>query len=180
MWLLIILGIVLVAVLCIALVVLTGGALVVLTGGSSTATAAAQSTPPRTDSPRLGQTVDEHGYTVSVWRVDDPATPARLYSPQTGMRLVGVDVTVENDAPSGQLFVDALRFRLIDTSGAVYDESLGSAAGEIRNTHLNPGESRTGIAGFVLPNGAQVATLRFFLREPRLFDGPYITVDLSP
>lgn len=172
-------GLAVLAILCGAAWLLAGGQVMRVVNRSGTATAAVQSTPPRTDTPMLGQASDAHGYSITVWRLDDPATANRLYSPQSGKRLVAAWVTISNGS-SGELFVNPLRFQLVDTGGTVYNESLGSAAGEMQGTRLPGGQSRSGMAGFVLPQNAQVATIRFALKDVYISDGPYISVELTP
>jgi len=173
-------GLPVLALVCIGVLLLSGKALVDLSGPSGTSTAIVQSTPPRTDTPRLTEVTDQDGRSMIVWRVLDPAPASRLYAPKEGQRVVAVEVTVTNISSDEEVFVSPLRFQLIDTNGAVYDGSLASTAAEITTAHLTRGSSRTGLAGFILPNGVQAATLRFWVRDQRLFDGPFISVDLAP
>jgi len=125
--------------------------------------------PPRTvpQYATLGEVVSLDGYELSVLGVIDPAqpvpgffsSPSNIFVAKAGMRLVGVESTVEN-VSGRQLYVYPEACLLIDTDGFVYVAASGAVESEMNSISLNPGERTSGLIAFPIPPNAEVEALK--------------------
>ncbi|MFG2076014.1 DUF4352 domain-containing protein [Nonomuraea maritima] len=106
--------------------------------------------------------------TVTVARVVDRATPDRLSQPDTGKRLVAVEVTLQN---SGQAVYDDSPSNgaiLIDGEGQQYRTTLRTVQegqGLGGGVTINTGDIRKGVIVFELPESASPAKFQFTLNS---------------
>jgi hypothetical protein len=108
----------------------------------------------------LGDTVQNSGYVLTALTVADPATPGMLYSPETGKKLVAVEIIIGN-VSGDVLSSNPLNAILIDDGGFVYQEDIGSVDGEIASLSLNPGEQTKGWVSFKIPDTAKAAGIKY-------------------
>ncbi|MFB4275721.1 DUF4352 domain-containing protein [Nonomuraea sp. MTCD27] len=103
---------------------------------------------------------------VTVTRVVDPATGDQFSKPQTGNRLVAVELTLANagdavysDSPTnGAMLIDGEGQQYRTTFRTVQEgQSFGGSA------TINKGDSRKGVIVFEVPEGAKLAKLQFGL-----------------
>ncbi len=109
---------------------------------------------------KLGDVVEQGGYSLSATAVQDPAPPGLLFEPKPGMRLVAVDITVGN-VSGERLTVNPLDAYLVDANGFVYGLELGGAEGQLELRDLNAGEKVRGRVGFLIPADAQPEAVKF-------------------
>ncbi|MFC7591607.1 DUF4352 domain-containing protein [Nonomuraea antimicrobica] len=104
--------------------------------------------------------------TVTVTRVVDPATGDQFSKPQTGKRLVGVEVTLANagtavysDSPTnGAMLIDGEGQQYRSTYHTVQEgQGFGGSA------TINTGDSRKGVIVFEVPESAKLGKLQFGL-----------------
>lgn len=116
---------------------------------------------PMPDLARLGDVVENYGYTLSAVTVEDPATnPGVFYEQTEGEKLVGVEFIVGNS--SGETFSsNVLYAALVDTRGFVYEAESGAVNNSIELLDVNQGEKVRGWAGFIIPEDATPAYFKY-------------------
>jgi len=121
--------------------------------------------PSRTALPRLGETVQENGYSLSAVNFEGPAPAGPLYTPREGRKLVAVEIVLANQSEEVALLnpLDAL---LVDSEGYVYAEQLGGREGELAPVSLNPGETAQGWVAFSIPETSVPASLIYLAFTP--------------
>ena len=112
----------------------------------------------------LGDAVKQYGYSLSALTVEDPATrPGLFYDPEEGKKLVAVEFIVGN--VSGETFSsNVLYATLVDTEGFTYGAESGAVENSLELLDLNPGEKVRGWAGFIVPQDATPASLKYAIR----------------
>ena len=65
---------------------------------------------------------------------------------------------------------------LVDTEGFTYQPELASAAGQIETLELSPGEKSKGWVGFMIPNDATPAKIKY---QFDMFPSVYLVVSLA-
>ncbi len=113
---------------------------------------------------QLGNSVEQDGYVLTALSLENPSNrPSSFYQPQAGQKLVGVEILVRNI--SNQTFSsNPLNATLVDTSGFLYQLALGDIQGELELFDVNPGEMVQGWVGFMIPEGATPAILKYEFR----------------
>ena len=114
--------------------------------------------------PKLGDVVENFGYSLSVTTVEDPATrPGLFYEPEEGKKLVAVEFIVGN--VSGETFSsNVLYAMLIDAEGFAYGAESGAVEDSIELLDLTPGEKARGWAGFIVPQDAVPASFKYAIK----------------
>jgi hypothetical protein len=110
--------------------------------------------------PKLGDLVEQDGYSLSASKVEDPAKPGAIFSGEKGKRLVAVEVVIGN-VSGAQITVNPLSAVLVDTDGFLYQPTLGGRDGQIDLTDLNPGEKAKGWISFLVPPKAKLEGIRY-------------------
>jgi len=110
---------------------------------------------------KLGDVVENYGYTLSAVAVEDPATnPGTSYESEDGKKLVAVEFIVGNLA--GEVFSsNVLYATLVDTRGFMYGADSNLVEGSIELLDVLPGERVRGWAGFIIPEEAAPAYLKY-------------------
>lgn len=139
------------------------------------AIAESPSQPPAGALPKLGDVVEQFGYSLSAITVEDPATPGMFYEAREGYKLVAVEIIVGN-VSSDALSVNPLYAYLVDSDGFVYTVELGGRDGQIATTDLNAGEKVRGWVAFTIPENATPASIKY---EVGVFSGRYLRTGLS-
>lgn len=134
------------------------------------AEAAPTEMPEATEAPAAGEP-----YALSVVGFDDPAEPGMFYSAEEGMRLIGVEVILEN--VSGDPFTtNPLYSVLVDSEGFNYDPELAALEkDQIDMFDLSPGEKARGWIGFMIPEGAVPVKLKYDVSG---FSGEFLEAEL--
>jgi hypothetical protein len=108
----------------------------------------------------LGDIVEQYGYLLSAVTVEDPTTPGMFYEPESGKKLVAVEIVVGN--VSGEtLSVNPLNATLLDSEGFTYEPELAGREGQIVTIDLNPGEKARGWIAFEVPEEATIASIKY-------------------
>ncbi len=102
---------------------------------------------------------------ATVVKLVDPATPQEGFEPEPGIRLVALQVRLNNsgtivydDSPSnGAVLIDS-QGQSFDEYGAYIKEGPGLA-----NAKISPGDSRLGFLVWQVPEASQLATFQFTL-----------------
>ena len=125
---------------------------------------------------RLGDVVEQYGYSLAAVKVEDPAKPGRLTELESGEKVVAVEIVVGN--VSGEpLSVNPLYAELVDEEGFVYEVELaGRDGGQIGVTDLNPGEKARGWVAFIIPEEATPASVKYSLG---LFSDDFLQVGVK-
>jgi len=116
---------------------------------------------PMPDLPKLGDVVENYGYTLSAVTVEDPATnPGYFYEQEEGKKLIAIEFVVGN--LSGETFSsNVLYAALVDTQGFVYGAEAGAVDNQIELLDVNQGEKVKGWAGFIVPEGVTPAYFKY-------------------
>jgi hypothetical protein len=109
---------------------------------------------------RLGDLVEQDGYSLVAMEVDDPASPGILYQAAPGLKLVAVDMIVGN-VNAREITVNALRTYLVDSDGYVYTAELGGINNQIELVDLGPDERVRGGVAFEVPEDALPAAIKY-------------------
>ena len=110
--------------------------------------------------PRLGDLVEQDGYSLVAMEVLDPASPGMLYRAVPGMKLVAVDMILGN-IDAREISSNALRTYLIDAEGYVYAAELAGIDGQIDLVDLGPDERVRGKVAFEVPEDAVPAAIKY-------------------
>jgi hypothetical protein len=109
---------------------------------------------------RLGDLVEQDGYSLAAMEVEDPASPGILYQATPGLKLVAVDMIVGN-VDAGEITVNALRTYLVDSDGYVYTAELAGTDNQIELVDLGPDERVRGKVAFEVPEDAVPAAIKY-------------------
>lgn len=121
--------------------------------------------PPSTDGlPRLGDVVEQFGYSLSASSLEDPAPPGILYEPKEGHKLVAVEIIVGNTS-GDQITVNPLNAILVDSDGFLYAPELAGRDGQIEVVDLTPGLKARGWVAFTIPDAAIPSSIKYAI-EP--------------
>lgn len=111
----------------------------------------------------LGDVVEQYDYLLSAVTVEDPTTPGQFYKPESGKKLVAVEVIVGN-VSGDPITVNPLNATLLDSEGFTYQPELGGRDGQIATIDLNPGEKARGWIAFEIPEGATAASIKYAIK----------------
>ncbi len=119
--------------------------------------------PPDTPEPEpqfLGDVTEEFGYLLSAVNVEDPATPGMFYTPESGKKLVAVEIIV--GVSSGDpLSVNPLNTVLLDSEGFSYQPELGGVDNQLATVDISPGEKVKGWVSFSIPEEAMPSSIKY-------------------
>lgn len=118
---------------------------------------------PTIEIPKLGETAEEQGYSLSVTSVKDPAQPGMLYSPKEGTKLVGAELILGNVSGSEALSVNPLYAYLVDKDGYIYGAELAGMDSQLDVVDLAVGEKVKGWVSFTLPKDAVPSYIKYQL-----------------
>lgn len=136
---------------------------------------AAPKAEPAPESVGLGEMLTQGDYTFGATQLEDPATkPGYFYEAEEGMRLVAVEIIVGN-VSADEVSSNPLYSVLVDTEGFTYQPELAGVEGQIETLNLSPGEKSKGWVGFIIPNDAAPATIKY---EFEMFPSLYLAVSL--
>lgn len=110
---------------------------------------------------RLGETVEQFGYSLSALSVENPAAPGILYTSLAGHKLVAVEITLANVAGSEELSANPLYAYLVDSAGFVYSAELGGRDGQLSALDLNTGERVNGWVSFTIPERSTPSHIKY-------------------
>jgi hypothetical protein len=110
--------------------------------------------------PKLGEVVEQYGYSITALTVEDPATPVSWYEPKEGYKLVAVEIILGN-VSGDPLNINPLFSFLIDSDGFVYEAELGAREGQIDTTAINAGEKVQGWISYTIPEDASPAVIKY-------------------
>ena len=131
---------------------------------------------PNTQPSKLGDIVEQYGYSISATNVEDPAAPSIIYEPKQGQKLVAVEVVLGNNSGVEPLSVNPLNSYLVDSNGFVYGAELGGRDDQIAVMDLNVGEKIKGWISYTIPEGAVPASVKY---QTEYFMSNYLTAGLS-
>jgi hypothetical protein len=133
-------------------------------------------TPPSTgELPKLGDVVEQFGYSLSAASLEDPAPPGMLYEPKQGHKLVAVEIVVGNTS-GDQITVNPLNAILVDADGFLYSPELAGRDGQIELVDLTPGLKAKGWVAFTIPEDAAPTSIKYLV-EP--FSSAFLQAGLS-
>lgn len=146
----------------------------------ATPTAAEEPTPaqlpPLPEPLYLGDTDLASGYSLTALAIWDPATPGMYYEPQSGRRLVAVELAVGN-VSGDPLSVNPLYASLVDAEGYVYEvDVLGLDSSILPAIDALPGERVRGWVAFTIPDAAVPASVKY---QADLFGEEVLQVGLA-
>lgn len=125
--------------------------------------------------PKLGDVVEQFGYSITAVTVEDPAKAGRRLDVKQGYKLVAVEIIVGN-VSGNTLSVNPLRSYLIDSNGFVYTVELGGRDGQIATTDINSGEKVKGWVAFMIPEDAIPAGVKY---QVQIFSSNYLLTGLG-
>lgn len=126
--------------------------------------------------PKLGDVVENYGYSLSAVTVEDPATPGILYSSRQGYKLVAVEIILGNVSGSEALSINPLYAYLVDNNGFVYAAELGGRDDQIDTAELAIGEKIQGWVSFMIPEDAVPASIKYATKP---FVGNYLQTGVT-
>lgn len=119
---------------------------------------------PIPDLPKLGDVVENYGYTLSSVTVEDPAkNPGYFYEQEAGKKLIAIEFIVGNSS-SETFSSNVLYAVLVDTQGFACGAETGAVDNQIELLDVNQGEKVKGWAGFIVPEGATPAYFKYAIR----------------
>jgi hypothetical protein len=125
--------------------------------------------------PKLGDVVENFGYSLSAGTVEDPATPGMLYTSRNNYKLVAVEITLGNVSGDEALSVNPLYTYLVDSNGFVYAAELGGRDDQIDTGDLGVGEKTKGWVSFTIPEDATPASIKY---QTKVFSENYLQTGL--
>jgi hypothetical protein len=124
----------------------------------------------------LGQNAEDGGMFLQALTVADPAEPGLFFQPESGKRLIGVEIVVGNQT-ADPFSTNVLNSTLLDADGFTYTPELGAVDGQLDLVDLMPGERARGWVAFLIPDAAQPAIIKF---TPGYFGGNALRTRLTP
>ena len=111
----------------------------------------------------LGSVVQGHGYFVQGTAIEDPAKAGSLYQPESGRKLVAVQLVVGN--VSGiPIWTNPYNSTLVDTDGFTYRPQLGARdGGQLEMVELDQGQRVWGWIPFQIPEEAKPRGIKYEL-----------------
>lgn len=123
----------------------------------------------------LGTPAENQGAALTALRVEDPSKASLPVTLGAGMRLVSVEIQLENKGAE-KLSANPLYAYLVDDQGYVHSAELFGRDGSLPSLDLATGEKARGWVSFKLPEGAKPFALKYQLD---LFEGNFVTVGLT-
>jgi hypothetical protein len=124
---------------------------------------------------KLGDVVEQFGYSLTATNVENPAKPGMLYTPKKGYKLVAVEITLGNVSGAKSLSVNPLYSYLVDSNCFVYAVELGGRDGQIDTLDLSVGEIVKGWVSFIIPENATPAYIKY---QTEVYSGNYLITGL--
>jgi hypothetical protein len=118
------------------------------------------SSAPAASLPRLGDVVENFGYSLTATAVQDPAKPGMLYKAKNGYKLISVEIVVGNIS-GDQLSINPMNAYLVDMNGFVYAIELGGVDNQLSLADLNKGEKVKGWVAFTIPADAKPYSIKY-------------------
>ncbi len=126
--------------------------------------------------PKLGDVVENFGYSLSAATLEDPAAPGIIYTPRQGTKLVAIEIIVGNVSGSEALSVNPLYVYLVDSEGFVYPAELGGRDDQIDVGELGIGEKAKGWVSFTIPENSTAASIKYSTKP---FAGNYLQTGVT-
>jgi hypothetical protein len=130
-----------------------------LTGGEGQAPADLPERTPPTLS-KLGDVVEQDGYSLTAITVEDPAKPGMFFTAVKGMRLVAVEIVIAN-VSGEQINTNPLYSTMVDGNGFLYGAEMMGRNGQMEMVELNKGEKVKGWVSFLIPSDATLEGIKF-------------------
>jgi len=124
---------------------------------------------------KLGDTVEQYGYSLAALAVEDPALPGTFTQPKNGYKLVAIEIALGNIS-GDTLSVNPLFTVLVDTNGYVYKPELAVGDEQLAPLDINPGEKIRGWVTFMIPEDASPYIIKYQLT---MFSYQYLSSGLS-
>jgi hypothetical protein len=124
---------------------------------------------------KLGDVVEQGGYSISPSTLEDPAKTSQFYQKQMDTRLVAVEVVLAN-VSGAKISRNPLAFYIVDTDGFVYAAALGGRDGQLSLIDIGPSDKVKGWVAFEIPTKAALESIEFL---PGMFSGLAINAGLS-
>lgn len=131
---------------------------------------------PNIPSSKLGDVIEQFGYSLTANTLEDPSKPGILYTAKQGYKLVAVELTLGNVSGSNALSVNPLFAYLVDTNGFIYSPELGGRDGAINSVDINVGEKAKGWVSFTIPKNAVPAYIKY---EVNMFENQNLIAGLA-
>jgi hypothetical protein len=109
----------------------------------------------------LGDAVENSGYVLSAVTVEDPATPGMFYQPESGKKLVAVEIVLGVAPDADPISANPLNGVLVDSEGFTYQTELGGVDDQLATTELFPGEKLRGWVAFSIPEGSSPSSIKY-------------------
>ena len=119
--------------------------------------------PPITIQPstKLGEVVEQSGYSLLSVQIESQATSNFLGTPQAGYKTVAVEIVLSNIAGEKPLTVFYSHANLVDMEGFVYEAKYSDRSDRLDMVDLGVGEKVKGWIEFILPEDAIPAYLKY-------------------
>lgn len=125
---------------------------------------------------KLGDVVEQSGYSLSANQVEDPSTPNMFYTNRPGYKLVAVQIVLSNVSGAEAFSSNPFYAYLVDSNGFVYSAELMGRDGQIDSLDINSGEKAQGWVSFTVPENATLAYIKY---EIGILSGQYLIVGLT-
>jgi hypothetical protein len=121
----------------------------------------AQSQAPIIPSSKLGETVENLGYSLTVTKIEDRLSTNSYNAPKPGYKRIAVEITLGNVSGAEPLDVFYHYANLVDSNGFVYEADSGSGEDDLAMVTLNVGEKVKGWVYFIIPDDVTPAYIKF-------------------
>jgi len=110
---------------------------------------------------RLGEVVEQSGYSLLAIQIESQITSNFMGTPQAGYKTVAVEVVLSNISGEKPLNVFYSHANLVDSEGFVYEASYGNRSDRLDMVDLGVGEKVKGWIEFIIPENAVPAYLKY-------------------
>ncbi len=90
---------------------------------------------------------ESNGIKLVVQNIEDPTEASVFYQPNYYYRLVGIEVTLQNNS-NKSIELNVSNFSLEDTFGRIFEPALGSASRQIKIGEIKPKQKISGLVPF--------------------------------
>jgi len=116
---------------------------------------------PANPTSKLGEAVENLGYSLTVTKIEDRPSANSYDAPKPGYKRLGVEIIVGNVSGAEPLDVYYNYLNLVDSHGFVYKADYGYEEEDLAMVTLNLGEKVKGWVYFVIPEDVTPAYIKY-------------------
>jgi hypothetical protein len=112
---------------------------------------------------KLGDIVTKDGYSIAAIAVNDPAQPVAGFKTKRGVKIVAVELIINNTSGAAPLELNPMNGYVVDDKGFVYNgwEGIGALEQDFPLYNLNIGGKAQGWMAFLIPQNAKPVYVKY-------------------